>query len=342
MQRIGTTGQRPGPASIAAKTDEVETFAGARQFSVPAWGLSVLLHGGLLAVLAVTLRFSPVGAAVEASREVGIVLKHRAVDGDYYETVDDAQHAVEEPSDARQLSQVIDDTPPSDPTDVLPPADALLGPGSLEASLNPGAERLTAGGPTPTTVSGGKARTSVFGLEGTGHKFVYVFDRSGSMGGGTRSPLAAAKAELLASLDSLEETHQFQIIFYNDAPQVFALDGQPQKLVFGTRQNKTAAEQFVGSVIANGGTRHEGALHTALRMRPDVIFFLTDGDEPSLNSQQLAQVRRLNAGASINTIQFGLGPRLGGDNFLVQLAHENGGQYVYIDVSGWYRARTPQ
>jgi len=30
---------------------------------------------------------------------------------------------------------------------------------------------------------GGKAHTSLFGVVGEGYKFVYVFDRSGSMGG---------------------------------------------------------------------------------------------------------------------------------------------------------------
>ena len=50
---------------------------------------------------------------------------------------------------------------------------------------------------------GGKARVSLFGLVGEGYKFVYVFDRSGSMGGEGRESLRAVKAELIRSLKGL-------------------------------------------------------------------------------------------------------------------------------------------
>jgi hypothetical protein len=35
----------------------------------------------------------------------------------------------------------------------------------------------------------------------------------------------------------------------------------------------------------------------------------------------------------INAIEFGVGRGGSRDNFLKQLAHQNGGQYVYIDIS---------
>ena len=47
----------------------------------------------------------------------------------------------------------------------------------------------------------------------------------------------------------------------------------------------------------------------ALRMSPDVIFFLTDADEPRMTSEQLAHVAQINPGTSINTIEFGYGAR---------------------------------
>jgi hypothetical protein len=78
----------------------------------------------------------------------------------------------------------------------------------------------------------------------------------------------------------------------------------------------------------------------ALRFSPDVIFFLTDADQPALSPAQLLRIRRLNAGrAAINTIEFGLGPAVGRENFLTRLAQENGGQYVYINISRSGRAR---
>ena len=81
------------------------------------------------------------------------------------------------------------------------------------------------------------------------------------------------RAQLIDSLQNLGQTHQFQIIFYNDDPHVFDLTGSPNRLVFATDQNKTLAERFIGSITADGGTEHEDALAMALRMAPDVIFF---------------------------------------------------------------------
>ncbi len=71
----------------------------------------------------------------------------------------------------------------------------------------------------------------------------------------------------------------------------------------------------------------------ALNLQPDVVFFLTDADEPELTSAELQQVRRWNQGSAINAIEFGFGPQTRKDNFLVRLARDNGGQHVYVDVS---------
>ncbi len=87
-------------------------------------------------------------------------------------------------------------------------------------------------------------------------------------------------------------------------------------------------------IVADGGTRHEEALWMALKLQPDVIFFLTDADQPELSPAQLEKIHRTNNGrCSINTIEFGLGPPIHNDNFLVRLARENNGKYTYVDVS---------
>jgi hypothetical protein len=95
----------------------------------------------------------------------------------------------------------------------------------------------------------------------------------------------------------------------------------------------------VGSITADGATRHEEALEMALRMAPDVIFFLTDADDPCLTSQQLAHIAHVNNGTSINAIEFGYGTQGDTENFLVKLARQNGGKHVYIDVSRLPAAR---
>lgn len=180
---------------------------------------------------------------------------------------------------------------------------------------------------------GGKARTSLFGLVGEGYKFVYVLDRSGSMGGDGRQSLRAVKSELAQSLKNLDTVHQFQIIFYNERPVLFNPSGIPGRLAFATDQNKERAGNFLDSITADGGTDHEAALRLAISLHPDVIFFLTDGDNPKLTAAQLEKIRHVAAGTVINVIEFGPGPKPSDPSFLVQLAEQNGGRYAYVDIS---------
>jgi hypothetical protein len=133
-------------------------------------------------------------------------------------------------------------------------------------------------------------------------------------------------------LRQLGPTHQFQIIFYNQQPRVFDLTGSDGRLAFGTDQNKLLAERFVGGMTADGATQHEEPLTLALRMIPDVIFFLTDGDEPALTARQMDRLARANRGTVINAIEFGYGPDDGEENFLMRLARSTGGEYAYVDV----------
>jgi hypothetical protein len=194
-------------------------------------------------------------------------------------------------------------------------------------------EQLQSLGFSPAPAEGGKGRTSLFGVVGEGYKFVYVLDRSGSMGGSGRNALRAVKAELLESLKSLDTVHQFQIVFYNEQPVLFNPSGTPGRLAFATEQNKQRVRRFLESISAEGGTAHEDALRLAIRLQPDVIFLLTDGDDPKLTLPQLEKIRHLAAGIVINAIEFGPGPKPPGPSFLAQLARQNGGGYAYVDVS---------
>jgi hypothetical protein len=297
--------------------------------------LSLLLHAGLILILGLTFRLAPrPGISAERTAEVGITLKHQEGDREFYVGPDEAEaSAAATSTGAVGLEETLGNGPPADPTDVLPASPKVIGLGALEGGTVGDAGQAAAGpGPRRTPGKGG-ARLSVFGTRGEGYKFVYVFDRSGSMAGSGRSALRAAKAELLASLKGLDTNHQFQIIFYNERPWQFNPSGQPGKLAFGTDRNKQLARKFIGGVTADGATRHEDALLMAIRLRPDVIFFLTDADEPHLTPGQLAKIHRKAGGIAINAIEFGFGPRRDEANFLVRLARQNGGQYAYVDIS---------
>lgn len=319
--------------------------------AVPSWLASAVLHGLAFVILALLLpERVRQGAATERTADVGIVLRQTGEDGGEYFEGDPGDKEAASSADQQAVSAAqtaldeLLERPPVDPDTLLPAPLGIIGPqaeggqrlasasGALRGTGGPGAGAGGAGG-----LGSGKGKTRFFGVEGEGFKFVYVLDRSGSMGGSGRNPLEAAKAELITSLESLERVHQFQIIFYNENPVVFNPAGTPGALAFADDRTRSRARQFIASIMADGGTRHEAALMMAINLQPDVIFFLTDADDPKLSAAQLERIRRRAAGITINTVEFGLGPKSGDTTFLEKLARQNGGNYGYIDIASFRR-----
>ena len=181
--------------------------------------------------------------------------------------------------------------------------------------------------------SGLGATVGVFGLEGTGYKFAFVFDRSDSMRDPASKPIRAAKAELIQAIDSLKDVHQLLVVFYNEEPAIYPSGEQSGRLIFATDDNKEAAKRFIQSIVPSGGTNHEKALTVAAKQNPDVIFLLTDGEpKDDLNAAQWDRISRVTRSTQINVIQFGLGPEPQSRNYLKRLATENAGQYQYIEI----------
>ena len=301
---------------------------------LPSWALSAALHVLILVLAAWMFRLAPrQGASPERTAEVGIALEHLDGTFEYYDTAaagtrSEAANA----NAATSLENLLNDQPRVDTAAALPAKMDLIGPSAVRAGgpADPGPKSGEYAG--SNSAIGGKATVKVFGVEGTGYKFVYLFDRSRSMGGSGRNALMVAKNELMASIESLQETHQFQIIFYNDQQVEFNPSGQQGRLAFATERNKQRARQFIGGVVDAGATEHEAALKLAIKYKPDVIFFLTDAAVPRLDADQLRTINRWAVGISINAIEFGRGPKQGGDNFLNRLARQNGGQYTYLDI----------
>jgi Mg-chelatase subunit ChlD len=181
-------------------------------------------------------------------------------------------------------------------------------------------------------VSQAEVQTGIFGLEARGSRFVYVFDRSASMAEPDGRPLARAKEELLRSLEQLGDVQQFSIIFYNERMQLFT-PGAARRPIFATADTKRAARRFVDSVRAAGGTRHAEPLAAALRLAPDVIFMLTDGDEADdLTAEEHAKLAESLGRTRCMIVQFG------GDDAvrsprLARLATQSGGSYTVVDAA---------
>ncbi|MCE9631625.1 MAG: hypothetical protein K8S94_13035 [Planctomycetia bacterium] len=178
--------------------------------------------------------------------------------------------------------------------------------------------------------SPGQGRTGIFGLEATGNRFVYVFDRSASMGQPDGRPLDEARRELLASIDALGDSRQFHVIFYNDRLTMFTPSGQRGRPVFADDDTKREVRRFVESVEPDGGTRHYEAVAAALKLAPDAIFLLTDADESDdLTEDEFRQLSRSLGRARCMVVQFG-GAEDRRSPCLARLAAESGGSYKVV------------
>jgi hypothetical protein len=308
-----------------------------RRPQIPAWAISTLVHSLLVLMLLFWVARIPQGAAETTLRDVGIVLKSVTAEGEKFEGEEadsdtPAASSQQNPSTIDPVEALPNASEASRASDVLPELPDGLAAAEAAAAL-PSAGGMAASGAGlrgSRAGVGGEATTSVFGVEGTGNKFLYVFDRSPSMEG---APLAAAKQQLIESLGPLEPTHQFQIIFFSTEPVAFDITGQ-NRIAFANEQNKKKAEHLVNSISTFGGTDRQAALLAALAYEPDVIFFLTDAED-TMPAAELDRVvdRNRRIGATINTIEFGRGPGGNRENFLSALSTATEGKHGYVDTT---------
>ena len=332
--------------------------------SLPAWLMSLVLHMLLLILLALGVRTAARSASEEPRRRVGIVLAQRddeerfAYLDDTTDSSEQAQEDVERstttpervnPGDAEGSARG-----PSQPSSLLIPEIRLPGVDSpvgtpddvLAHSLD-----LHRGGRQPIlpglddeailaedaaaraarNALGPPTEVSIFGsASAQGRSFVFAIDRSKSMGGSGLNALLAARGQLSRALERLSPQHQFQIVAYHHKCVYY----KTTRLIPATEENKSGVADFIDSLASFGGTGHEMAVRAGVAMEPDVVFLLTDGGEPSLNEIQLAGIHKLASGrTTIHCIQFGFGPLSDGDNFLMQVARQNGGGYTYVNMS---------
>lgn len=303
---------------------------------------SIALHVILLTALGLIWGSRSGGTGGDPDRPIGIAMVHRLPDRDRYVEATD----VEPQENTKQSESAASSSAAAPPADLAPPIDLdgilkqitdtpVPTAGSGLAGDNPlGGDSFGSGPGQGTTADPSQREATLFGISGYGSKFIYVMDRSDSMNGYGGRPLKAAKSELTRSLNSLTDRQMFQIVFYNDRPMPFQASGGPAQLITGGSSMVDAATRYVKSARAFGGTEHDTALKLALRMQPDVIFFLTDARIPRLSGSQLNEIRSraVRSGTTIHTIEFGTDPAAPADSFLIDLAKQNGGQYQYVNV----------
>ena len=187
--------------------------------------------------------------------------------------------------------------------------------GSTDDALAPGPSGVGAG-----TGGGG---IGFFGTRAAGGSFVFVVDCSGSMQG---PRFARALQELESAILQLSPRQRFYVFFYNGSA-IPLFDPHPAaELLYASQERRVEARRWIHSRTAGGDTKPQEALRRALDMRPDVIFFLTDGEIPP-ESREVADRYNL-AGTKIHTTGF---TSRQGEETLKGIARDSGGTYRYIE-----------
>lgn len=184
-----------------------------------------------------------------------------------------------------------------------------------------------AGGPmapfSPVASGSGHGPPSQFmGTGGNAYCVCYIIDRSGSM----VIAFDYVKKEMLRSIQELQAEQLFHVIFFNAGEAIEAPMG---RMVHASDRNKIEAIKFVGGVVAAGRTDPRPAFRKAfaLKPRPNLIYFLTDGD---FDPDMMDDLRKWNSGHKtvINTIAFLERPA---EALLKKIAQENGGTYTFVN-----------
>jgi len=185
-------------------------------------------------------------------------------------------------------------------------------------------------GQSTSGTGNGLGNGDFFGLTPKSKKIVYVVDSSKSMNfphdsvGKTR--LGRVKLELAKAILSMDENQQFFVIFFSD----IAIPMPARQLQPATSQSKQKFLSWVAKVPGVGMTEPLQALILALRLQPDTIYFLTDGQfNPSVVKafNKVAEKTHRNQPIIVNGICLG---NREGEPLIRELAEKNSGTYTFI------------
>lgn len=167
--------------------------------------------------------------------------------------------------------------------------------GPVAAFASVGAAGWT--GPLDGELASGSVSARFFGIASAGDTFVFVVDGSGSMAEQNR--LARAKAELEKSIRLLQHYQRYYVIFFSDGASAMPGKGLQE----ATEENIAKTVEWLSQIEPDGFTNPLPALQIAESLKPDAIFFLSDGAFDPITSQILTR-KRTGKLVPIHTIAF--------------------------------------
>lgn len=229
------------------------------------WTTSLIGHGIALAIVAAMMAPADIGLGVQNVLTLRFAKEPVEQPALTYVTVPqppaaDVAPAVPEPVDVFATSTL--DLAPATPGQTADDAEGAAG---------------QHGGATGAAGSDNSvARGTFFGISATGHSFVYILDRSGSMRGGR---YRRAADELIRSVDALHATQRFYVFLFNNVATPMFDDPSPLPIpILATVENKRRLVAWLDQAGPDGGTNPTEALRLSLKMGGSAIFLLSDGE----------------------------------------------------------------
>jgi hypothetical protein len=157
-------------------------------------------------------------------------------------------------------------------------------------------------------------------------RVVFVCDATGTM----INRFALLRMELARAIGQLQPVQSYNVVFFRDRDAAAAnKDG----LLLANNDNRRKTRQFLEEFSPSGQTNPLPALKLAFAQKPELVYFLTDGEFNNLVSYQevVAEIARLNPGRKVrvNTISFG-SHDAEAEEVLKRIAQENGGMYKHV------------
>lgn len=196
------------------------------------------------------------------------------------------------------------------------------------------------------TGGGGKVGGTMkfMGVQATGTSVVFVVDVSGSMVNGTKSvkTYEVLEREVAKFIHTLDDRSAFGIVVFSHDAKSFK-----QNLVRANREEKERAVNWLKKLSPEAyvdpksseeerafhrGTRADRGLAEAFELKPDIIFFVSDGEPtgatPAQILKQVEQSQGSGKKTAINSVAYLADS---GQKFMRELAEKNGGTFREVN-----------
>jgi len=251
---------------------------------------------------------------------------------------------------AEQMPEVAEPTPTETAADVSPLGTLQMAEVSLDlpTAVTPPMTSAMSGETTSELMKLAKSsvkgdtlsKVQFAGLDGGGNHFVYLVDSSNSM-----KKFNDARTELLRSIDSLKPDQRFYVVFYDENPKFMRIASPSRDepaSIYATPESKQTFRRWAMAVQQARGQSPPEVLKFAFKLRPDVIFLLSDGEftaqtETVIRENNLQENLFGESGpiSIIHTIRYPGVSTTEGRQAEVQMqriAAENGGQYRNVEI----------